>query len=69
MYATHSWLAMCLKPNECGGKKMGWWRRFLHFMDLTPDVSDFNYEEEGDGGDDYGYTSLMMNVDPPCSTL
>ena len=53
MYATHSWLAMCLKPNECGGKKMGWWRRFLHFMDLTPDVSDFNYEEEGGGGD-YG---------------
>ena len=53
VYATHSWLAMCLKPNECGGKKMGWWRRFLHFMDLTPDVSDFNYEEEGGGGD-YG---------------
>ena len=27
-------------------------RRILHFMDHTPDVSDFNYEEE-EGGD-YG---------------
>ena len=30
-------------------------RRILHFMDLTPDVLDFNYGEDGGRGDDNYY--------------